>query len=118
MYWLGIGLIGLLGGIASGLFGVGGGVIFVPLLIIFFNFNPHLAIGTSLAAIIPTALAGAFRHFAAKSIDFQTAAVLILFAVLGAWFGAGLSLRLDIVLLRKAYALFLLVVAARLFFKA
>ena len=118
MHWLGIGLIGLLGGVASGLFGVGGGVIFVPLLIIFFNFNPHLAIGTSLVVIIPTALAGAFRHFAAKSVDFQTAAILILFAVLGAWFGAGISLKLDAVMLRKLYALFLLGVAARLFFKS
>ena len=69
-------------------------------------------------AIIPTALAGAFRHLGAKSIDFQTASVLILFAVFGAWFGAGLSLKLDIALLRKAYALFLLVIAARLFFKS
>ena len=118
MHWLGIGMIGLLGGVASGLFGVGGGVIFVPLLIIFFSFDPHLAIGTSHVAILPTALVGASRHFTAKSIDFQTAAVLILFAVLGAWFGAGISLKLDAVLLRRLYALFLLGVAARLFFKS
>lgn len=118
MTWLGIGIIGFLGGIASGLFGIGGGVVFVPLLILFSGFNPHLAIGTSLIAIIPTALVGAYRHFAARSVNFQTAILLIVFAVIGAWIGSGLSLKLDVGVLRKAYAVFLFVIAARLFFQS
>ena len=117
MRWLGIGIIGLLGGFTSGLFGVGGGVLFVPLLVVFLNFNLHLAIGTSLAAIIPTATVGAFRHFSEGWVDLRTTLLLAAFAVIGAWLGAGLSLRLDIVFLRKLYALFLFVIAVRLFLK-
>jgi len=54
MTYLFVALIGLLGGFVSGLVGVGGGTVFVPLLILLLKFNPHLAIGTSLAIIIPT----------------------------------------------------------------
>lgn len=114
---MGIGIIGLLGGLASGLFGVGGGVLFVPLLVLFLNFDLHLAIGTSLAVIIPVAAVGAFRHFSEHSVDFRTAILLAVFAMMGAWLGAGLSLRLDVVLLRKVFAVFLFLLAFRLFFK-
>ena len=117
MRWLGIGLIGLAGGFVSSLFGVGGGVIFVPLLVLVLNMNLHLAIGTSLAAIVPTALVGAFRHFSGGSVDFRAALLLAIFAMVGAWLGAGLSLRMEVVLLRKIFALFLFVVALRLFFQ-
>ena len=117
MRWMGIGIIGLLGGLASGLFGVGGGILFVPLLALFLNYNFHLAIGTSLLAIVPTALVGAWRHISEHSVDFRTAILLALFAMIGAWLGAGLSLRLDVTLLRKLFAVLLLILAFRLFFK-
>lgn len=117
MQWMGIGIVGLLGGLASGLFGVGGGVLFVPLLVIFLGFNFHVAIGTSLLAIVPTAAVGALRHISEHSVDFRTAVLLALFAMVGAWLGAGLSLRLDVTLLRKMFAVFLFFLAFRLFFK-
>lgn len=117
MRWLGIGAIGLAGGFVSGLFGVGGGVLFVPLLVLLLNVDIHLAIGTSLAAIIPTALTGALRHFSAHAIDFRIAFLMALFAIIGAWLGAGISLRMEVVLLRKLYALFLFFLALRLFFE-
>ncbi len=115
--WIGIGLIGLAGGLASGLFGVGGGILFVPLLVILFNVNLHLAIGTSLAAIVPTAVVGALRHFRGNSVDLKIALTLALFAMLGAWLGSGLSLQLDVIWLRRLFAVFLFVVALHLFFK-
>lgn len=115
--WIGIALIGLAGGFASGLFGVGGGVIFVPLLVIFFGMNIHTAIGTSLAVIIPTALIGASRHFMDHSVDLKVAFLLALFAMVSAWLGAGVSIRMDVVLLRKLFACFLFILAFRLFFK-
>lgn len=118
MRWIGIGIIGLLGGFVSGLFGVGGGVLFVPLLVLFLHTNLHLAIGTSLAAIVPTALVGAIRHFSAGSVDLRVALALALCAMGGAWLGAELSLRLDLILLRRLFALFLFFIAFRLFFTA
>jgi uncharacterized membrane protein YfcA len=116
--WTGIGFIGLVGGLVSGLFGVGGGVLFVPLLVLFLNLNLHLAIGTSLVAIVPTAFVGAFRHFSENAVDFRVALLLTLFAAVGAWLGAGISLRMDLLFLRKLYSVFLMVLALQMFFKS
>jgi len=55
-------VIGILGGVASGLLGVGGGAIFVPLLVLMRHFDMHLAIGTSIAVVVPTAVIGIWRH--------------------------------------------------------
>jgi len=113
----GMALIGALAGIVAGLFGVGGGLVFVPLLVIFMGFDTHLAIGTSFAAIIPTAIPGLLRHLQAGHVDWKTALILTLFSVLGAWIGAGLSLKLDVNVLRKVYSVFLFAVALKLFFR-
>ncbi len=117
MSYIVIAIIGLLGGLASGLFGVGGGAVFVPLLIILRNWDPHLAVGTSLSVVVPTALLAAAVHGRAGMIDWKTAGLLAVFALLGAWFGAGLSLKLDILVLRRYFALFLFVMAFKLFFQ-
>lgn len=65
MHYLIAGLIGLVSGVTSGLFGVGGGIVMVPAMIYFLT--PPIrdikqAIGTSLAVIIPTAIVGTFKH--------------------------------------------------------
>lgn len=118
MSWIVIGIIGFFGGVVSGLFGVGGGVIFVPLLILLMKFDPHLAIGTSLVAIIPTALVGASRHFSHGWLDIRAALVLALLAMAGAWLGSGISLRMDVTLLRRMFGVFLFLLAFRMFLKS
>ena len=115
MRWIIIGIIGIAGGFASSLFGVGGGVLFVPLLALFLQMNLHLAIGTSLAAIVPTALVGTFRHFSHGQVDWKIACLLAVFAAMGAWAGAGLSLQMDVLVLRRIFAVFLVLLALRLF---
>ena len=116
MIYLIIGLIGLLGGLVGGLFGVGGGIIFVPLLVLLANFDLHLAIGTSLATIVPTGMIGALKHVQNHFVDWKTVALLAIFSVVGAWLGASLSLRLDTAILRRIYALFLAALSLKLFF--
>lgn len=111
-----IAFIGVLGGVVGGLFGVGGGVIFVPLLILVKRLDPHLAIGTSLAVIVPTALIAAIRNYKAGMIDWKIALLLIVFSMIGSWAGAGLSLGMDVTLLKRFYAAFLLVLSLKLFF--
>lgn len=109
-------LIGLLGGIASGLFGVGGGAVFVPLLVFLVKFDIHLAVGTSIAVIVPTAIMGIYKHGSAGMIDWKTVVLLSFFAVIGAFIGAQLSLKLDVLTLRKLFAAFLLFLSLKLFF--
>ena len=108
--------IGFLGGVIGGLFGVGGGLIFVPLLILVRHLNPHLAVGTSLAVIIPTAFIAALRHARAGMIDWRTGLIVALFAMAGSWIGAQISLQLDTLVLRRLLAVFLLALALKMFF--
>ena len=62
MFYVYAGLIGLIGGVTSGLFGVGGGVVMVPAMMLLLNLDIKPAIGTSLAVIVPTALMGTLKH--------------------------------------------------------
>lgn len=110
-------LIGIFGGLVGGLFGIGGGTIFVPLLVILKRFDTHLAIGTSLAVILPTAAVALFRHAKGGQVDWQAAFWLALFGILGAWIGAGLSLKMDELLIRRLFAVLMIIVAVRLFLK-
>ena len=109
-------ITGFLGGVVSGLFGVGGGVIFVPFLILLRNFNPHLAVGTSLAVIVPTALAAAIKYWKTGMIDWQTVPWLLVLALVGAWLGASISLQLSTILVKRLFGIFLLFLAAKMFF--
>lgn len=117
MEWIITAGIGILGGFASGLLGLGGGIIFVPLLIMLRGFDPHLAIGTSLLIIIPTALVGAMAHAKDSMVDWKAALLIAVFAIIGSWLGAVLSLNLDGVILRKVFAVFLVFMAVKIFFQ-
>ena len=109
-------LISFFGGIVSAFLGVGGGLIFVPLFHYVLKMNMHQAIGTSLAIIVPTALVGAWKHGLHSFIDWKVFSFAVIFAVLGGYFGAQISTGLDVVLLKKVFAVFLLIVAVRMFF--
>jgi uncharacterized protein len=116
MTYLLLALIGFLGGISSGLFGVGGGLVFVPLLMLLRAFDPHVAIGTSLAIVVPTAIAALLKHSSAGMVDWKVVPVIVVFAFAGAWLGASLSLQIDSQLLKRIYAVFLVAVALKIFF--
>lgn len=108
--------IGILGGFLGGLLGVGGGIVFVPLLMLLKGFDVHRAIGTSFLIIMFTALAGALFHGKAGMVDWKAAVILGVFSVLGAWFGTQLSLKLEAVMLQRVFAVFLILAAIKLFF--
>ena len=110
-------LISFLGGIVSAFLGVGGGLIFVPLFHYLLKMNMHQAVGTSLAIIVPTALVGAWKHNLHNFIDWKVFVFAAVFAVLGGLLGAQISVGMDTALLKKIFAVFLLIVAFRMFFK-
>ncbi|MCU1546110.1 MAG: sulfite exporter TauE/SafE family protein [Homoserinimonas sp.] len=109
-------LIGVLGGFFSGLFGVGGGIILVPLLILVLGYQQRLASGTSLAAILPTAIAGTIGYAVQGSIDWVAGGCLAVGAVAGSLLGTWLLHRLPQGVLRWLFVAFLAVVAVRMFF--
>ncbi len=116
MVFILLALIGFVGGIASGLLGVGGGLIFGPLLMALFGFNPHVAIGTSIALVVPTAMVGAWQHIQTGNVQWKIVLVMLIFALLGAWLGAKASIHMDPQILKRFYAAFLILVALRIFF--
>jgi uncharacterized protein len=110
-------VIGLTAGVLSGLFGIGGGVVIVPALMIIAHMEPGLATGTSLAALLlPVGALGAYEYFRRGHLDLSAALWIALGLFVGAWFGAKLVQYLSPSQLRKLFAVFLLLVAARLWF--
>lgn len=107
--------IGLLAGLLSGLFGVGGGTVIVPMLVLLLRFDQRLAAGTSLAAIVPTAIVGVISYAAHGSVNWLAALLLAIGAVGGAQIGSWLLSRLPVNALKWAFIVFLLFVVVMLF---
>lgn len=107
--------VGLLAGLLSGLFGVGGGTVIVPLLVLILGFDQRLAAGTSLAAIVPTATVGVISYAVHGSVAWIPALILALGAVVGAQIGTWLLPRMSLTVLRWAFVAFLGVVIVSLF---
>lgn len=106
---------GLLAGLLSGLFGVGGGTVIVPLLVLFLKFDQRLAAGTSLAAIVPTATVGVISYAMHGSVAWIPALILAAGAVVGAQIGTWLLPRISQTALRWCFVGFLVVVIVSLF---
>jgi uncharacterized membrane protein YfcA len=109
---------GLVAGLAGGLFGVGGGVLIVPLLTGWFRATQHQAHGTSLAAIGATALAGLAVYGAHGNVAWLTAGLVGIASVFSARFGARLAARVSPRNLTRAFAVFLGLVAVRMLWRA
>lgn len=107
--------IGLLAGVLSGLFGVGGGTVIVPLLVLLLHFDQRLAAGTSLAAIVPTASVGVVSYAISGSVAWIPALILAAGAVVGAQIGTRLLPRISQTVLRWCFVGFLVVVIVTLF---
>ena len=101
----GVLLTGLVGGVASGLFGIGGGVIMVPILGLFLGFTQHRAQGTSLVALIPpTGLLAVWAYGKAGYLDWRTGLLLIPGVFLGGIAGGNLAKRIPSALMRRIFA--------------
>jgi uncharacterized membrane protein YfcA len=106
--------IGLAAGFLSGVLGVGGGILIVPLLVAGVGYAPKPAMATSLAAILLTAIAAAASHAQAGNVAWRDAALIGMPAVAGAVFGAWLHQRVTARTVTLAFAGFLLLTAAKL----
>lgn len=110
----GIVLAGLAAGLMSGLLGVGGGVVMVPLLVFIASFSQHKAHATSLAAVIVIGAVGATTFAADGKVDPGIAVFLAIGSLVGAPLGAGLSHRLSETSLKIAFGVLMILVAGLL----
>ena len=109
--------LGLAAGMLAGMFGVGGGILFVPTLVAL-GLSQHDAIGTSLLAIIPTALVGTWRQARYGNVRWKGAAVIGIAAAAAAQGGAALAESLSGPTLRKLFAGLLVLVAVQIAWRA
>jgi uncharacterized membrane protein YfcA len=109
--------IGGAGGLLSGLLGVGGGLVMVPLLVLWGGYRQREAHAMSLAAIIPISLASVLTFGAAGEVKVGYAIALTLGSIVGARIGAGALARIDERLLKIAFGLFCAVASILLFLK-
>lgn len=107
-------LIGLLGGVAAGLLGIGGGILFVPALTLLLGHSQVEAEATSLLAIVPVALVGSWRQRAYGNLRIADAAVIGALSVAGVLGGVALANALPERVLRIGFALLLLNMARQL----
>jgi uncharacterized membrane protein YfcA len=107
-------LVGFIGGILAGLFGVGGGIIFVPTLALGLGLTQLHAEATSLLAIIPTAAIGSWRQARYGNVRLRTAAVVGIGSVVGVELGVLVAVSLPEHVLRRLFGVFLLLTAAHL----
>lgn len=110
-------VIGLAGGVVAGLLGVGGGILFVPTLV-YLGLGQLEAEATSLLAIIPTVLVGAWRHHRFGNVRWRPAAAIGVASIAAAVGGAAVAESLPESTLRKLFALLLFAVAGQIAWRA
>ena len=108
-------IIGLLAGVLSGLVGVGGGIIMVPMLVLILGFSQHQAQGTSLTVlVVPVTAIAVFNYYKEGYINWRYAAIIAIFFVVGSYFGSKLAINLDQKMLKKIFSIVLILIAGKM----
>lgn len=111
--------VGAASGMASGIFGIGGGVLIVPGLIYLAGFSQHRATGTSLAVLLPPiGLAATIEYYRHDNVDVRAAVVIAALMFAGGWLGAAFAQRVSGPYLRLAFGIFVVVLGVSLVFGA
>ena len=111
--------IGVVAGVLSGLFGIGGGILIIPSLVFFAKFHTKLAIGTSLGAmLLPVGLLGAYAYYQQGNINIKGSLLISLGLFFGAYLGARLAQTILSPTLQRMFAVFIVLMAIRLWLEA
>jgi uncharacterized protein len=115
-------LIGLVAGMLGGMVGVGGGIVIVPALVYFLGYSQHTAQGTSLGLImLPVGMLGFLQYYyscqkAGTPINFYVIGILAIAFVIGSFFGSKIALSISQDILKKCFAILLIIVAIKMLF--
>ncbi len=110
-------IIGLCAGILSGLVGVGGGIIMVPMFVIFLGITQHNAQGMSLAVMLPpVTFLAVYNYHKAGEVDWKLALIASAVFIIGGFIGSKLALKIDQAILKKVFGFFMLIVAIKMMF--
>ncbi|MDT8901385.1 sulfite exporter TauE/SafE family protein [Anaeroselena agilis] len=106
--------IGLIGGVLSGLLGIGGGAVMVPLMVFILGIAQHTAQGISMLVIIPTALVALWHFHKDKMVDYRTAGMLAMGAIVGALISANFVQYIPGNDLKKLFGIFIIYTGIRM----
>lgn len=110
-------ITGLLAGMLSGLVGVGGGIVMVPMMVFVLGFSQHQAQGTSLAVlVVPVTALAVMNYYKEGYINWKYAAVIALFFVVGSYFGSKIAVNIDQKMLKKVFSIILVAIGVKIFF--
>lgn len=110
-------LIGTTAGVLSGLLGIGGAIIIIPALVMFLGYSQQMAQGTTLMMmVLPIGALAAFQYYQKGFVDIKTALIMAVFFVAGGFLGAKLATQISQDLLKKIFALLLVVIAIKMWF--
>lgn len=110
-------LTGLLAGFISSMLGIGGGVVIVPALVLILGMSQKMAQGTSLAVLsLPVALIAAFNYHKAGYTDWKIALMMVVTFVIGGYLGSKLVVGMDMSIVKKLFAMFMIVLAVKYLF--
>ena len=110
-------IIGLLAGILSGIVGIGGGLLIIPMLIFFLGLSQHAAQGTSLAIMLPPiGILAAMNYYKADFIEWKFALIIAATFIIGGYFGSKFAVSVSPTLLKKIFGTVLLVAAIKMIF--
>lgn len=108
-------VIGLLAGFLSGLIGVGGGIIMVPLFVLFLGFSQHQAQGLSLAVLLPpVTFLAVYNYYQAGAIDWRYALIVSSIFIVGGFIGSKVALSIDQQTLKKVFGGILMLISLKL----
>ncbi|MBT3418385.1 MAG: sulfite exporter TauE/SafE family protein [Flavobacteriales bacterium] len=109
--------IGLAAGLLSGIIGIGGGLIMIPLLIILLGLDQHTAQGTSLAVMLPPiGILAAMNYFKSGNLNWEYALIIASTFIVGGYFGSKIALQLSPQVLRKVFGVIMLVASLKMIF--
>lgn len=111
-----LGLIGIITGLINGLLGIGGGTILIPAMVFLLGERQHIAHGTSLSIILPTAIVSVFVYHTNNHIDWGLALKIAVSGMLGGYLGARLMQYIPAKHLRKLFGIFMAVAGIRMIF--
>lgn len=114
---IGIIILGVVAGLLSGLVGIGGGIVIVPVLVLVFGLSQHTAQGTTLAMLsFPVSVIAAYNYYQKGMVDWKIALFLCLGFVVGGFFGSKIAIGLSPFVIKKVFAILLIVIAVKFLF--
>jgi uncharacterized membrane protein YfcA len=116
-YIIGLLILGLAAGFMSSMIGIGGGIVIVPALVFLFAMDQKTAQGTSLMMLaLPVAAVGAYTYYKNGNVNWQASLILAATFVVGGWLGGKLANSLETHVIKKVFAVFMIIIAIKYLF--